>query len=51
MAAIGKLLTLGVSLTLVCYVVVLPAVLEWDDRRRGRARRTGPAPSAADEPR
>ncbi len=37
MAAIGKLLTLGVGLTLVCYVVVLPAVLEWDDRRR-RAR-------------
>jgi hopanoid biosynthesis associated RND transporter like protein HpnN len=51
MAAIGKLLTLGVGLTLVCYVVVLPAVLEWDDRRRGRSRRTGPPPPAADEPR
>ena len=31
-AAIGRLLTLGVLLTLVCYVIVLPAVLEWDDR-------------------
>jgi hypothetical protein len=35
-AAIGQLLTVGVGLTLVCYVVVLPAVLEWDDRRRRR---------------
>jgi len=35
-AAIGRLLTLGVFLTLVCYVIVLPAVLEWDDRRRRR---------------
>ena len=34
MAALGQLLTLGVFVTLVCYVVVLPAVLEWDDRRR-----------------
>ena len=33
-AAIGKLLTLGVFLTLVSYILVLPAVLEWDDRRR-----------------
>jgi hypothetical protein len=37
MAAIGQLLAVGVGLVLVCYVVVLPAVLEWDDRRR-RAR-------------
>ena len=36
MASIGQLLTIGVALTLVCYVVVLPAVLEWDDRRRRR---------------
>jgi hopanoid biosynthesis associated RND transporter like protein HpnN len=36
-AAIGQLLTVGVALTLVCYVVVLPAVLEWDDRRRRRS--------------
>ncbi len=36
-AAIGQLLTVGVGLTLVSYVVVLPAVLEWDDRRRRRA--------------
>jgi hypothetical protein len=36
MAALGQLLTLGVALTLVCYVVVLPAVLEADDRRRRR---------------
>jgi len=34
MAAIGQMLTLGVFLTLVAYVVVLPAILEWDDRRR-----------------
>ena len=33
-AAIGQLLTLGVFFTLVSYVVVLPAILEWDDRRR-----------------
>ena len=33
MAALGQILTLGVAATLVCYVVVLPAVLEWDDRR------------------
>jgi hopanoid biosynthesis associated RND transporter like protein HpnN len=33
-AAIGRLLTIGVALVLLCYVVVLPAVLEWDDRRR-----------------
>ncbi len=32
-ASFGLLLTLGVTLTLVCYVIVLPAVLEWDDRR------------------
>jgi hypothetical protein len=36
MATIGQLLTLGVAVTLLCYVVVLPAVLEWDDRRRAR---------------
>jgi hopanoid biosynthesis associated RND transporter like protein HpnN len=36
-ASIGQLLTVGVALVLVCYVVVLPAVLEWDDRRRRRA--------------
>ncbi len=34
MASFGRLLTVGVALTLVCYVVVLPAVLAWDDRRR-----------------
>ena len=33
-AAIGRLLTIGVGLVLICYVVVLPAVLEWDDRSR-----------------
>jgi hopanoid biosynthesis associated RND transporter like protein HpnN len=37
-ASIGKLLTIGVGLVLVCYVVVLPAVLEWDDRRRSRGQ-------------
>jgi hypothetical protein len=34
MAMLGQLLAIGVALVLVCYVVVLPAVLEWDDRRR-----------------
>jgi len=34
MAGLGQLLALGSFLVLVCYVVVLPAVLEWDDRRR-----------------
>jgi hypothetical protein len=38
MAAVGKLLTLGVATTLLSYVVVLPAVLVWDDERRRRAR-------------
>lgn len=37
MASIGQLLTIGVALTLLCYVVVLPAVLEWDDRHRRRS--------------
>jgi len=36
MAALGQMLSLGVAATLVCYLVVLPAVLEWDDRRRAR---------------
>lgn len=36
MAAIGEILTLGVAATFVCYVVVLPAVLAWDDQRRRR---------------
>jgi hopanoid biosynthesis associated RND transporter like protein HpnN len=35
-ASIGQLLTIGVGLVLIAYVVVLPAVLEWDDRRRRR---------------
>jgi hypothetical protein len=37
-AAIGQLLTVGVAMTLLCYMVVLPAVLEWDDRRRRPGR-------------
>lgn len=36
MASLGKLLTLGVAATLIAYVVVLPAVLAWDDERRKR---------------
>lgn len=36
MAAVGQLLMIGVGMTLLCYVVILPAVLEWDDRRRRR---------------
>jgi hypothetical protein len=38
MAALGQILTLGVGATLVSYVVVLPAVLEWDDRRARRRK-------------
>jgi hypothetical protein len=38
MASLGRVLTLGVALTLLCYVVVLPAVLAWDDARRRRKR-------------
>jgi predicted RND superfamily exporter protein len=38
MASLGRMLTLGVAATLVCYVVVLPAVLAWDDDRRSRSR-------------
>jgi hypothetical protein len=40
-AAIGQLLAIGVALVLVSYVVVLPAVLEWDDRRRRSKRPPG----------
>jgi hopanoid biosynthesis associated RND transporter like protein HpnN len=36
MAALGQMLTIGVAATLVCYVVVLPAVLVFDDERRRR---------------
>lgn len=36
MASLGRMLTLGVALTLLSYVVVLPAVLVWDDERRKR---------------
>ncbi len=43
MAAIGQFLTLGVAATFVSYVVVLPAVLEWDDRRAGRRARRADA--------
>ena len=38
MASLGRLLTLGVAATLICYVVVLPAVLAWDDERRKKRR-------------
>jgi predicted RND superfamily exporter protein len=52
MAALGRMLTLGVGATLLCYVVVLPAVLDWDDRRRGRRRAAEPArPALAGEAR
>ena len=36
LASFGRPLTIGVSLTLVCYVVVLPAVLAWGGGHRGR---------------
>jgi uncharacterized protein len=50
MAALGRMLTLGVASTLLCYVVVLPAVLDWDDRRRGRRRAAqGVRPALAGE--
>jgi hypothetical protein len=38
MAAIGQSLTFGVPATFVSYVVLLPAVIEWDDRRRPAKR-------------
>jgi predicted RND superfamily exporter protein len=47
MAAIGEILTLGVVATFVCYVVVLPAVLEWDDRRRRRREKSISTDAAA----
>jgi hypothetical protein len=46
MASLGQMLTLGVAATLVCYVVVLPAVLEWDDRRGAAARLAGYPPTS-----
>jgi hypothetical protein len=49
MASLGQFLTLGVAATFVSYVVVLPAVLEWDDRRAGRqARRAAAGTRSAD---
>lgn len=47
MAAIGEILTLGVAATFVCYVVALPAVLAWDDRRRGSREPAGRTDAAA----
>jgi len=38
-AAIGQMLTIGVALVLICYVVVLPAWLVWDDERRAARSR------------
>ncbi|RIL05504.1 MAG: hypothetical protein DCC71_10100 [Proteobacteria bacterium] len=47
MASLGRMLTLGVGLTLISYVVVLPAVLAWDDQRaKRRAARTAAAAEA-----
>jgi hopanoid biosynthesis associated RND transporter like protein HpnN len=48
MASLGRMLTLGVGLTLLCYVVVLPAVLAWDDQRVQR-KRTREAQGSASE--
>ena len=48
MAALGRMLTLGVAATLLCYVVVLPAVLDWDDRRGARRRAAAGAALAGD---
>jgi predicted RND superfamily exporter protein len=42
MASLGKLLTLGVAATLIAYVVVLPAVLAWDDARRKARTQSAP---------
>jgi hypothetical protein len=50
MASLGQTLTLGVAATLICYVVVLPAVLEWDDRRPRRRRLRSAASAPIDEP-
>lgn len=50
MAALGQMLTLGVAATLVCYVVVLPAVLALDDERRRRRRAERAAQPPAVQP-
>jgi hypothetical protein len=50
MASLGQTLTLGVAATLICYVVVLPAVLEWDDRRPRRRRERAASRAPLDEP-
>jgi hopanoid biosynthesis associated RND transporter like protein HpnN len=34
MASLGQLLALGVALTVICNLLVLPALIEWRDRRR-----------------
>ena len=47
MASLGRLLTLGVAATLIAYVVVLPAVLAWDDARRRKRNSSPPAQPAA----
>jgi hopanoid biosynthesis associated RND transporter like protein HpnN len=44
MSSLGQLLALGVSLTLACNLLVLPALIALSDR--GRARRAGPRPQA-----
>jgi len=49
MASLGRMLTLGVGLTLISYVVVLPAVLAWDDQR-ARKRRAREAASLTPTP-
>ena len=33
-ASMGLLLTIGLSITLVCVLVILPALLQWDDKGR-----------------
>jgi predicted RND superfamily exporter protein len=50
MASLGKLLTLGVAATLIAYVVVLPAVLAWDDARRKRGPKAPPDSCSARSP-
>ena len=50
MASLGRLLTLGVAATLICYVVVLPAVLAWDDERARRSEQPAASRRSAARP-
>ena len=43
-ASMGMLLTIAIAMTLLCTLVVLPAMMAWREDRRGRGRVPGPRP-------